>query len=1129
MTPEEIDRRITELQHALPGFSPGSAELRTAHAELTTMHAARYIRHGGTEEDLRTARTLADAVLADEAVTPAERQRMSLLRVALTMVDATPAAALRGHPLLDAEALQRTDKWRDSVDPARVAAGMSRLLGQLKDIPDLESLPPEVRSYIDLVPKLVPLMNTDGAGLDQAEVVEQLETGLTQAHPDMPGRELVQLLVTWLRPAPLADRGRVAELETTLAGLPDDHLLTPVLRRDLARALMTGGPVAADRVERATRLLEQAAAGMAEDHPLHDETLRMLAGALVATAASDTSEMSLARAERVAADVLAQSRGPERQGPDRFLLSLVGLLRGMTGDERHTRAAVRDLLDAIDLLPDDHDLRPFAVGQLGALLADRHLMEGMLEDAETAHHILSRAAAAVSDDEESSTFLAGLIAVHRVNHASGVKAVDDLSAATAALREVVERLSPGQLLRSHFELVLALADLQMASWTGTDMRPAFEVVQQVVARGEFPGIPPAGVAMMTGAVAVLDGMIGADPDAVMAAIDQMESKLETSAPPVVMAMRRAMLGQAYLVAHQFGVGRDVAAGRAVGHLLEALRLLDAHRAGLARTEVMRVLASAYRLCGDREQSRRAAFEALAGQAGTVLLQTGVAHAVVTARGASTEAAALAQWCLADDDVAGAVQAVELGRGLALHAATSALELPSLLRRVGWPDLADAWVADAAARVSDPSPWTLDEAASSSDESDVDHVRAATDLRHDVLEVLRRTPEGMRLMTAPSAAAIGEALAGLDTDALVYLLPGDEHTAGHLLMIDRNGQATAVSAPALLVEPDGPPVRFQRADRSDEAAWRAALDAVCDWAGTAVLTPLLAALATGTGPARIVLVPSGLLGAVPWPAANLHNGRFACVDVVLSTAASARQFLDAATRPMLPLGLEQVLVADPLGGLPFTVDEVLALHGSCYPDATVFGDFTAVEFDAGQELPAGRGTPAEILDQLPSARSLGASLLHLGCHARTAGSAEASHLELTERLTIRAVLEHGAGRTFDAPGPLVVLSACVSDLTVHDYDEALTLATAFLAAGAVAVVGSRWPIDDLRTAIMMFAFHHFLTRVDERPADALRSAQLWMLDPQRAELPDMPEAMLGDVSEVDLTDITVWGAFTHHGR
>src|SRR6185436_11769425 len=108
-----------------------------------------------------------------------------------------------------------------------------------------------------------------------------------------------------------------------------------------------------------------------------------------------------------------------------------------------------------------------------------------------------------------------------------------------------------------------------------------------------------------------------------------------------------------------------------------------------------------------------------------------------------------------------------------------------------------------------------------------------------------------------------------------------------------------------------------------------------------------------------------------------------------------------------------------------------------------------------------------------ATTVGASLLHLSCHAVAADTVETSHLRLTEPLSIRAIVEHAAGRAVDAPGPLVVLSSCGSDLTRSHFDEALTLATAFLASGAVTVVGSRWDVGDARTAALMFAFHHFL--------------------------------------------------------
>ena len=83
----------------------------------------------------------------------------------------------------------------------------------------------------------------------------------------------------------------------------------------------------------------------------------------------------------------------------------------------------------------------------------------------------------------------------------------------------------------------------------------------------------------------------------------------------------------------------------------------------------------------------------------------------------------------------------------------------------------------------------------------------------------------------------------------------------------------------------------------------------------------------------------------------------------------------------------------------------------------------------------------------------------------------------------------------APGGMVILAACRTDLTAADHDEALTLSTAFLAAGAVTAVGSRWQIRDAPSAALMFMFHHYI-QTGRRPDDALRAAQLWMLDPDR---------------------------------
>jgi CHAT domain-containing protein len=130
------------------------------------------------------------------------------------------------------------------------------------------------------------------------------------------------------------------------------------------------------------------------------------------------------------------------------------------------------------------------------------------------------------------------------------------------------------------------------------------------------------------------------------------------------------------------------------------------------------------------------------------------------------------------------------------------------------------------------------------------------------------------------------------------------------------------------------------------------------------------------------------------------------------------------------------------------------------------------------------------------------------------------------------------RTGQAPangGGLVVLASCVTDVAEADYDEALTLATAFLAAGSAGVVAARWSVPDAETALFMAAFHRFLNEGGGDPAHALREAQLWMLNPAR-EVPESWPKVLRDEASLDgqpngpnLTSTEAWAGFTYQGH
>jgi CHAT domain-containing protein len=211
-----------------------------------------------------------------------------------------------------------------------------------------------------------------------------------------------------------------------------------------------------------------------------------------------------------------------------------------------------------------------------------------------------------------------------------------------------------------------------------------------------------------------------------------------------------------------------------------------------------------------------------------------------------------------------------------------------------------------------------------------------------------------------------------------------------------------------------------------------------------------------------------------------------------------------------------------GQLGRAQEEVEGIRSAMYPGAVCLGG-------AGQAP----GGPSEILACLSSdsLHGLVPAVLHLGCHAMAGDTPEESRLKLRgEDLPVSRILDQARTRRPASPGGLVALAACTSDLTVADYDEALTLSSAFLAAGAVGVIGARWEVSDLFTALLMFMPHrHLIENPDQSPVLALRAARLWMLDPQREIPAGMPEPLAAQAHRLAVSSPFAWAAFTYHGQ
>ncbi|MFC9286774.1 CHAT domain-containing protein, partial [Streptomyces sp. NPDC057052] len=132
------------------------------------------------------------------------------------------------------------------------------------------------------------------------------------------------------------------------------------------------------------------------------------------------------------------------------------------------------------------------------------------------------------------------------------------------------------------------------------------------------------------------------------------------------------------------------------------------------------------------------------------------------------------------------------------------------------------------------------------------------------------------------------------------------------------------------------------------------------------------------------------------------------------------------------------------------------------------------------------------------------------------------------LTVRRLLGAPAADRGGGAGPLVVLSACETDLSTRDHDETLTLTTAFVARGAADVIGSKWSVADASSAVLMYALHHFLADGAD-PAQALRRAQLWALDADRPALPGLPGPLAVRIKGKPALSADAWAPFIHQGN
>lgn len=248
-------------------------------------------------------------------------------------------------------------------------------------------------------------------------------------------------------------------------------------------------------------------------------------------------------------------------------------------------------------------------------------------------------------------------------------------------------------------------------------------------------------------------------------------------------------------------------------------------------------------------------------------------------------------------------------------------------------------------------------------------------------------------------------------------------------------------------------------------------------------------------ATVTILPNAGLGLLPLHAAltgdddsthaflDDYTASYAPSRGVLASvrqrAALAPSAASAASASSAAAAASMLAVINPTGDLAF---------------AELEGAWVASRFSQTQMLAGDEALVQRVIELSRSAR-----YLHFACHG-TFSWADASRSGLTLAGPQTLALTDVVRRLDLRRARLVVLSACSTGQieSTDTPEEFLGLQTAFLQAGAQAVICSLWPVADISTTLLMDRFYG--RHLDGMPiAAALREAQRWLRDVTAGEL------------------------------
>ena len=376
--------------------------------------------------------------------------------------------------------------------------------------------------------------------------------------------------------------------------------------------------------------------------------------------------------------------------------------------------------------------------------------------------------------------------------------------------------------------------------------------------------------------------------------------------------------------------------------------------------------------------------------------------------------------------------------------------------------------------------------------------------NQAIHAIQEIPEFRMFMKPPSFVQIAEVA---KEHPLVYLLAT---SAGGLAMIVTGSNIRVVPLNHvnedlvkawLIKEKDGKPAGGYLHGQMGNVLIGPELNQILASIGARIIAPIIPVLQE-LDLKNLTFIPSGLLALFPFHAASytINEKQYMFLDEYVSSYAPSALILRRSDKNILTHGKQ--------------IHSLLAI-GNPLPLPQGYQSLRFARLEAEQIVISFAGQSQSLYETdatlgIVEKKIDSASYLHFACHG------EFDHLN---PLNSGLILSHGERFTLnDLLGRLklrentrlVVLSACKTALTDFSKlpDESLGLPGGFLFAGALGVVGTLWPVEDLSTVLLMIRFYQYLFQKDLHgggesisPPEALRTAQRWLKDVTAKELKD----------------------------